>query len=261
MTAPGRRLGAADLRVIRAGSGPPLVLLHCLGVDHRVWDRTVVALVDSFELIAYDLPGHGATPVPAHAYAIEDLADQLAELLDGERVTRAHVAGISLGGLIAQGFAARYPDRVDRLVLVDTTPRYTDQMREMWARRARVARTLGVAAMTDELLEIWFTPEFLAAAPPAVAYVRECFARTSGEGYALACAALGAADLEPALGAIKARTLIVCGDRDISSFRDAARHLQATIRDARLEWLSPAAHASILEQPEAFNRLVRMFLS
>jgi 3-oxoadipate enol-lactonase len=254
------RLPAADVQVARAGAGPPVVLLHCLGVDRRLWDPTVEALGDTLELIAYDLPGHGQTPVPAQPYTIEDLAEQLAELLDRERIERAHVAGISLGGLIAQQFAARYPDRVDRLVLIDTTARYTDELRAMWVRRAQIARTAGVAALADDLLKIWFTPEFIAAAPPAVGYVRDCFARMSGEGYALACEALGAADLEPVIGMIKARTLVVCGDRDIPSFLDAARHLHATIPDSRLEWLSPAAHASILEQPAAFNRLLREFL-
>ena len=256
-----RRDVTDDVQVVRTGSGPPVVLLHCLGVDHRLWDATVAALADSFELIAYDLPGHGRTPVPSHSYSIEDLADQLAELLDRESIGRAHVAGISLGGLIAQQVAAAYPERVDRLVLIDTTPRYTDELRRMWVERAGVARASGVAALTEGLLKIWFTPGFVAADPPAVRYVRDCFARTSGEGYALACGALGAADLEPVIGAIRARTLVVCGDQDIPSFLDAARHLHEVIPDSRLEWLSPAAHASVLEQPEAFNRLLREFLS
>ena len=262
MTAPReRRLTAADVQVTRSGSGQAVVLLHCLGVDHRFWELTVAALADAFELIAYDLPGHGGTPVPTGPYTIGDLADQLAELLDREQVDRAHVVGISLGGLIAQQFAARYPDRVDRLVLVDTTPRYTDELRGMWIRRAQIARASGVGAMADDLLKIWFTAEFIAAAPPALAYVRDSFSRMSGEGYALACEALGAADLEPVLTTIRARTLVVCGDRDIPSFLEAARRVHDAIGESRLEWLSPAAHASVLEQPDAFNCLLRSFLS
>src|SRR3954453_14834991 len=89
--------------------------------------------------------------------------------------------GISLGGLVAQHFAATYPDRVDRLLLLDTTPRYTDEMRQMWVERARQAREQGVASLLDSLLPVWFTPEFISAEPPAVRYVRECFAGDSGE--------------------------------------------------------------------------------
>lgn len=255
-----RDLGVSDLLVVRMGAGPPLVLLHCLGVDHRVWGPALSDLTDRLELIAYDLPGHGGSPVPDRAYTVEDLADQLAELAEHAGLGRFHLAGISLGGLIGQAFAARYPERVERLILVDTTPRYTDELRAMWAERAHTARTAGVAAMTDALLRIWFTPELLATDPPAVAYVRDCFARASGAGYALACEALAAADLSPLLGAIRAPTLVVCGDRDIPSFRDAARQMATAIPDARLAWLGPAAHASILEQPAAFNGLVREFL-
>jgi 3-oxoadipate enol-lactonase len=137
------QLAADMIRVHRSGSGPCLVLLHCLGVDHRFWDFAL-GLQDQFSLFRYDLPGHGETPVPdVSAYAIGDLSDQLAALLQKERVARAHVAGIPLGGLIAQHFAAHHAHLVDRLVLVDTSPRYTDAMRNMWAARAATARAQG----------------------------------------------------------------------------------------------------------------------
>src|SRR4051812_31802792 len=97
-----------DVQVIREGAGPPLVLLHCLGVDHKFWDFAR-PLAQEFTLYRYDLPGHGVSPVPQHAYTIAELADQLASILEKHAITRPHVSGISLGGLIAQDFAARYP--------------------------------------------------------------------------------------------------------------------------------------------------------
>src|SRR3954453_17740524 len=108
------------------GSGPALVLLHCLGVDHRLWDIAAAGLERDFTLLTYDFPGHGATPVPAAGYGVAELSAQLARLLEREGIDHAHLGGISLGGLVAQHFAATYPDRVDRLLLLDTTPRYTD---------------------------------------------------------------------------------------------------------------------------------------
>lgn len=252
-------LSATDLRIHREGVGRPVVLLHCLGVDHRFWDYAGIPL-GRYSLIRYDLPGHGATPVPDQPFDIADLSEQLADVLAEERIARAHVVGISLGGLIAQRFAADHPDRVDGLVLVDTTPRYTDEMRAMWADRAATARSAGVAKLVDGLLAIWFTQDAIAGDGPGVRYVREALTRASGEGYALACEALSRADLRDVLGSIRARTLVVCGDADIPSFIDAARALHGAIPGAQLEWLPGARHAAPVERPERFGALLQRFL-
>src|SRR5262249_15764045 len=130
----------------------------------------------------------------------------------------------------------------------------------MWVERARAARTAGVASLIDGLLKIWFTDAFVANDPPAVRYVRDRFARASGEGYALACEALGAADLRSLATGIRAPTLIFCGKDELPPFQDAARWLQQNIAGARLEWLAPANHASVLESPVDFVSRTRNFL-
>jgi 3-oxoadipate enol-lactonase len=255
-------MGALPQHLIKLhcdGEGPPLVLLHCLGVDHQFWNFAS-SLTGDFTLLGYDFPGHGETPVPDQRYGIADLSTQLNGLLLRHRTGRVHLAGISLGGLVAQHFAANYPEFVDKLVLIDTTPRYTDEMRAMWGKRAATARKDGVAALVDDLLKIWFSPKFLEQNPPAVRYVRRRLQSTSGEGYALACEALGAADLRSDADRIAAPTLVICGDDDIPSFLDAARWLAERIKGARLEWLPGARHASVLEQPEQTVRLLREFL-
>jgi 3-oxoadipate enol-lactonase len=258
--APLTNLAQIPIRLHRKGSGPALFLLHCLGVDHSLWDLAGVGLEDNFTLLSYDFPGHGEAPLPDHPYAIADLSHQLAAAFEREGLTRAHVAGISLGGLVAQHFAATHPQLVDRLVLIDTTPRYVEEARQMWVERAQAARTAGVASLTDGLLKIWFTDAFLANEPPAVAYVRDRFAKASGEGYALACEALGAADLRSLAERITAPTLIFCGSDELPPFKEAARWLSQNIETAELEWLSPARHASVLEQPRPFVDRTRAFL-
>ena len=253
-------LDGRDVRVHATGTGPPLVLLHCLGVDHRFWDFAA-PLADRFTLLRYDLPGHGETPVPKAPYRIADLSEQLADILRGRGIARVCVAGISLGGLIAQHFAANHPESVEKLVLIDTTPRYTDELRAMWVERAATARTAGVGAMVPGLLKIWFSDACLADDPPGVRYVRETLEQTSGEGYALACEALGAADLRAEARKIKAPTLIICGENDIPSFLDSARWLAANIAGAKLAWLPRARHASVIERPDLAVTLLREFLA
>ena len=254
-----RPLDPAAIRVHRSGGGPALVMLHCLGMTHHLWD-CLSGLGDRFTLLSYDLPGHGETPVPDAPYGIEELSAQLTAVLRREGISRVHFMGISLGGLIGQCFAATEPAMVDRLVLCDTTARYTDEARDMWAVRAAGARANGPASLLPGIEPIWFTQDFIAAAPPPVQLVRETFRRCSGEGYALACEALAAAELRPLAPRIKAPTLVICGEEERQPFLDAARWLGETIADARVELIPHAAHASVLEQPERIERLVRGFL-
>ena len=109
-------------------------------------------------------------------------------------------------------------------------------------------------------MKIWFTPQSVADDTAAVRYVRSALQRSPGEGYALACEALAAADLRPLAGKIAAPTLIVCGDDDIPSFLDAARWLTENIRGAHLEWIARARHASVIERPDQALTLLRNFL-
>jgi 3-oxoadipate enol-lactonase len=252
-------LAPGMIRVHRTGSGPPLVMLHCLGMTHHLWD-CLSGLADRFQLVAYDLPGHGDTALPAAPYGIAELSAQLAGVLRREGIARAHVMGISLGGLVAQHFAATDPAMVDKLVLLDTTPRYTDEARANWAVRAAAARRDGPASLLPMILKIWFTEPFVAADPPPVRLVRETFAACSGEGYALACEALGEADLLALTPHIAAPTLVICGADEGQAFHDAAAWLHANIPGARLEIVASAAHASVLEQPARIETLLRGFL-
>jgi 3-oxoadipate enol-lactonase len=251
-------LDGSVIRLHRTGSGPPLVLLHCLGADHRLWQIAADGLAQEFTLLTCDLPGHGEAPVPSGPYGIADLSAQLGAAREG--IERAHVAGISLGGLVAQHMAATQPGRVDRLVLIDTTPRHTEELSRGWRERAAAARSRGVASFIGALLRLWFNDSFIAADPPAVRYARETLARCSSEGYALACEALAGADLAPLVPQIRAPTLVVCGDNDVPIFRMAARWLVDNIRGARGAWLTGARHCSVLEQPEAFRGVLRAFL-
>jgi 3-oxoadipate enol-lactonase len=253
-------LDPAVVRVHRAGSGPVLVMMHCLGMTHQLWD-CLGSLADQYTLLRYDFPGHGETPLPVTPYRIAELSAQLASVMRREGVEKAHIMGISLGGLVAQCFAATEPAMTDKLVLCDTTPRYTDEAREMWVVRAAAARKDGAAALLPAIEKIWFTPGFVAAEPPAVRLVRDTFRACSGEGYALACEALGAADLRELAPRIKAPTLVLYGSEEGQAFRDASEWLRDHIAGARLEIVPSAGHASVLEQPLAVERLLRAFLA
>ena len=104
----------------RTGDGPALVLLHGFTHDSRVWRRQLENLSDQFTVIAWDAPGAGQSPDPPEGFGIGDWADCLAGLLDATGVQRAHILGLSWGGIVAQELYRRHPARVRSLVLADT---------------------------------------------------------------------------------------------------------------------------------------------
>lgn len=244
----------------RTGDGPAVLLLHPLGVDRSFWDDAVAAL-DGFEVLTYDFPGHGATPVPEQPFGIAELAGQARALLAAAGVDRAVVVGVSLGGLVAMQMAAEAPDLVHRLVVVDAVAVYPQPLREMWRDRATRAPVEGMAPFVDPTLGLWFTADRLADGGEVVVSVRRLLLDADPRGYALTCRALEQADVTAVLDRITAPTLVVCGADDAPPFTAAATDLASRLPGGRVVWLAPARHAGVLEQPGQFRAALREFLA
>ncbi len=244
----------------RTGEGPPVLLLHPLGVDRTFWDDVAPRLTGA-EVLTYDFPGHGETPVPEQPYTVEDLTDQAAALLADAGAVPADVVGVSLGGLVAQRLAACHPELVRRLVVVDAVAVYPPPLKQQWRDRAAATPVHGLEPLVEPTLALWFTADRLAAGGPVVERVRRTFLAGDPRGYAYACTALEEVDLTGVVGRISAPTLVVCGEDDAPPFTAAARELAATLPGARLVWLSPARHAGVLEQPEQFLQALTGFLA
>jgi 3-oxoadipate enol-lactonase len=243
----------------RSGQGPAVLLLHPLGVDSSFWDDVVPSL-DGFEVLSYDLPGHGTTPTPDADYTVEELTDQAAALIEAAGVDRVHVVGVSLGGLVAQDLAARHPTLVGKLVVVDAVAVYPPPLREQWRDRAARTPTDGLAPLLEPTLALWFTADRLQQGGAAVERVRSTFLAGDPRGYARACAALEAVDLTDRTEDIRVPTLVVVGEDDAPPFTAAARTLVELVPGARLVTLALARHAGVLEQPEQFTRALLAFL-
>lgn len=236
----------------------PLLLLHPLGSDHRFWEPLYSEFGDRLLRIP-DLPGHGSCPPLAPGSGIPEITDDLVRRLGGDLATPMDVAGVSLGGLVAQDLAARYPELVRRLVLIDTVSVYPSQMREMWQARARQARETGLDGLAEPMARMWFTDRFREEEPGVVDGTLKRFLDMDPEGYVFACEALETVDLTNGVSRIQAQTLVVCGSEDLPPFAEAARWLTSQL-GARLVWLSGSRHAAVLERSEEFGRAVREFL-
>jgi 3-oxoadipate enol-lactonase len=242
-----------------ADDAPVVLLANSLGSTPAVWERQLPALVGPFRVLRYDHRGHGRSPVPAGPYRLDDLGADVVALLDRLRLARVHVAGVSLGGMVAMWLAAHAPDRVDRLVLCCTAARLGPP--EAWAQRAATVRRHGTEAVADAVVGRWFTPAYAARHPEEVARMRAMIADTPAEGYAACCEAIQHMDLEPALSRVRAPTLVVAGADDPATPPDHARRIAEGVAGAGLVVVDRAAHLANVERADAVNRLILQHLA
>jgi 3-oxoadipate enol-lactonase len=240
----------------RAGDGPPVVLIHALGLDHRMWGPQIERLANAGRVIAYDARGHGQTDVTSGPYAMADFAEDLAGLLDALGVEAAHLVGISMGGMIAQEFALTRPHRVRSLVLADTTSEYNQETRRQFAERARVAEERGMAPLIAPTTERWFTAEFRERHPDEVARIMGIFEATNPFGYAAACRAVARIDFTERLVNIGVPTLVLVGSEDPSTTPEVALKIHEYVPGSQFLELPGAAHLTNVARPEEFTQAI-----
>jgi 3-oxoadipate enol-lactonase len=233
---------------------PTVVLAGSLGSTLSMWDPQVPALAEHFRVVRYDTRGHGSSPVPPGPYSIDDLADDMVALLDTVGAQRAHIVGLSLGGMAAIRMAARRPDRVDRLALLCTAAQMSPA--QAWAERAVLVRAQGPGAVADAVAGRWLTDERRRDHPEDVQRLVSMISATPAEGYASCCTAIEHMDLRADLPQITAPTLVVGAADDPSIPVANQRALAAAISGARLQIVEHAAHLASFEQPDAVNAVL-----
>jgi 3-oxoadipate enol-lactonase len=250
---------AVHHEVIGRADAPALLLSNSLGSTLDMWEPQVAPLAECFRLIRYDLRGHGGSPVPDEPYALGDLGADAVALLDWLGIERAHVVGLSLGGMISMWLGIHAPERVDRLALCCTSARLGPP--EGWAERAALVRRKGTQVLAASVVERWLTPAHRDAHPDLVSRLRAMVAATPAEGYAGCCAAIGHMDLRGELSRVTAPTLVIAGEEDPASPPEHGELIASLVPGARLEVVEGAAHLANLERPEAFTALLLEFLA
>lgn len=238
---------------------PRLALIHSLALDRSVWDGVVAALKDEAEILTYDCRGHGGSPRPPGPYSAPLCAGDLAELFDHVQWERAVVAGCSMGGNIAQAFAAEYPQRTLALGLIDTTAWYGEDAAAKFAERAETARSKGLRSMIEFQLTRWVSDAFRAAHPEVLQRTTEIFIANDVDCYAASCELLGTADTRAQLGHFKMPTAIVVGEEDYATPVTMARQLHEAIPQSTLTIIAGARHLTPIEFPDRIAAELRGF--
>jgi 3-oxoadipate enol-lactonase len=232
----------------------PLVLVHSAGADHRMWDGNLPALGRRFRLIRYDLRGHGGSDVPPPPYNLDDLGGDLVGLLDALDFATTHIAGGSLGGLVALWLAARHPERVDRAVFAGTAARIGTP--ETWEQRADAVRRGGMEAVVEVVMARFFSARFRRDRADVVARFVDVLRRQSADGYVGTCLALRDADLRGEVERVRAPSLILVGSEDVSTPPSDAEFLRHSIAGSRTLLLDGVGHLCTVERPDVFEDIV-----
>lgn len=239
---------------------PVVMLSHSLASSMVMWKPQLASLEAHFQVLRYDMRGHGDSDAPDGAYTLELLAEDAVALLDALGIDTVHFVGLSIGGMIGQGLALNHGHRLKTLTLCDTSAIMPEAAQPILRERIAAALKNGMAGQVDGTLERWFTPEYLKANPPVVEVIRRQIRETPLAGYIGCSEALGGLNYLDRLSAITLPTLIMVGEEDPGTPVAASEAIHERIAGSQLVILPAARHLSNIEQAEAFNDALMGFL-
>jgi 3-oxoadipate enol-lactonase len=234
----------------------PVVFLHGLGGDRRSWLYQVPSFCDAFAVINVDLRGHGDSSAPDGEWSTADMARDVVRLLRNLGAEKAHLVGLSLGGMVALRFALDFPYATESLVLAGTIGgpgRFAPQ----WRDAVKFIEENPMPAIAKQRIPAAFSDSI---DPVMRDYFVDRVSRNDKDAYARTARAIGGFDVVDRLGDIAAPTLVIVGERDAVTPPELSAELAERIANARLVTIAGAGHLCNLERPAEFNRAVREFL-
>ena len=249
-----------DIRYTIEGEGPWVTLSHSLACNLTMWDQQASVLSKQFKVLRYDTRGHGGSSAPAGEYTLDQLADDAKALLDALGIKQTRWVGLSMGGMIGQTFALRYPSVFRSMVLADTTSRRAPDAAKMWGERIRIAQEQGMEPLVESTLARWFTEPYRASRRDVMKRIGDDIRNTPVAGYVGCSQAISKIDLTDRLREIKCPTLVIVGEQDTGTPPAMAREIHENLPGSELKIIPSAAHLSNVEQADVFNAAVLEFL-
>jgi 3-oxoadipate enol-lactonase len=236
---------------------PPVVLVHGLGGDHDMWLYQVPALCTRFPVLTIDLRGHGQSTKPKQDFTMADMARDVVRLFRSLGIERAHVGGLSLGGMVALQLAVDYPLTVASLVLADTLCGAPPGAEDLIRAALQLIEDNSMAVVARERITNAFSEH---VDPVMRDYLIDRVASNDKTAYVRAARAAFGISLRNRLAEITAPTLVIVGEEDRVTPIPMSEELAAGINGARLVRIPGAGHISAIERPQEFNRALLEFL-
>lgn len=237
---------------------PVLVLSNSIATTLNMWDGQIQDLSQHFRVLRYDMRGHGASDVPAGAYSLDRLGRDVIEMLDALDINQVHFCGLSLGGFVGQWLGVYTPERIDRLILSNTSS-YLGPA-EQWDRLiTSVLQSEDMSAIATMFLNNWFPRYMLEEKNPVIEPFRATLLAMQPQGLAGCYAVVRDTDLRRTIALIPNPTLVIGGQYDTVTLPSHSELIAATIPGSKLVML-PAVHLSNIEYPDDFLNAVFDFL-
>ncbi len=263
MTTRRLRCNGVELRVEEIGAGPPLLLVMGLGASLETWIAQREALAAHYRVILFDNRGAGESETPPPPWTVPDMAADAVGVLDALGIARAHVLGVSMGGMIAQEMAIRFPERVDRMVVAVSFAR-PDPLRRAFLLFRRWARLQGADLVQEGVANLpWLVSPTVLNAPDRLEEILGIVGTMplmAPEAYSHQVDAILEHDTLARLDRVRAPTLVLAAAEDVLTPVSLSREIAEGIRGARLVVLPRGNHAVQIEDPAAFNAAVLRFL-
>ncbi|MFN7003620.1 MAG: alpha/beta fold hydrolase [Roseinatronobacter sp.] len=235
-------------------SYPTLILSNSIATDHRMWDGQIAELTKSFHVLRYDTRGHGCSDAPTGAYSLDRLGRDVIELMDALEIETAQFCGLSLGGFVGQWLGLRAPDRIDRLILSNTSP-YLGPAPQWDELIAKLLRDKDMTAMADMFIGNWFPSHMIRDEPDTIKAFRHMILTTSPEGLAGCFAVVRDADLRRTNTLIEVPALVIGGTDDTVTLTSHSEEIAEAIPRSHLVLL-PGVHMLNVERHDAFLEAV-----
>jgi len=244
-------------------AAPTVCFTHSLNSDGGMWAEQLVPLLAAgYRVLRLDMRGHGGSAPVDGDYTMDALAADVKGALDVLGIAKVHYIGLSIGGMIGQGFALAHPDRLLSLMLCDTQPSTPPGSTSSWdERKDAVRKSGGLAILADGTMDRWFTPAFKGANPARWREIRDTIVGTSAAGFLGCASAIQDFNYEDKLSTIKLPTLVICGDDDSGTPPERNKLIASRIPGGRYEEIASARHLPNVERPEQFNRLMMSWLA
>ena len=245
------------------GVGRPIVLIHGYPFNRALWTEQLPALSNAHRIIAPDLRGFGDSDASPDTSTMNQLAADVAALMDHLEIPRATIGGLSMGGYVALAFYKQFRSRVRALVLADTRAQAdTAEGKQTRAQQAEKALSEGMAGIADTMLPKLLTPETVSKRPEIVKFIRDMMLQTKPEGAAAALRGMAEREDQTAmLPKITVPTLVLVGAEDAITPVADSEKMHHAIDNSRLVILDHAGHVSNLERTQQFNDELLHFLS
>ena len=231
----------------------PIVFIHGVGLNHKIWEPQINVFENTF--LAYDILGHGKTPLDKENLSFDDFSNQLINLIDELNIRRIHLVGFSIGSLIARNFASKYSDRLETLILLCSIFKRTEKQQQIVKDRFELAKKSK--SLSKKALKRWFTDEYLEKNPNTYNKISSILEQNSMENFLKIYELFVNHKDDEQFEKIKTKTLIMTGEGDIGSTPEMSINLSKVINNSNVKIISKGKHLCSIECADDVNMAIK----